>query len=223
MFNCQLCSLQMRRVKKEISAGYRLTRICDYCLGRICHSDQLPSMGNVFETGQGTHPLITAFVYQDLPQALIHNFKYRRQIIHGKILLDHLTEKLITHYSMNPWPDIITNIPQTEARYFQRGFCHTTILAQWLSKAMAIPFIPLLKRQGDPKQQAGLNKQQRILNVQKSFSIDQRERIPKHTRIALIDDVITTGATTNEALKTLCTLNEIVSTDVWCLARVPTY
>ena len=233
MFYCQLCGLQKRHVRNSNLKNSYFSRLCFYCRDRTLKSDALlgqpqnsksnllqPTLESV-EGSQEQHSLITAFIYQDLPQILIHNFKYRRHLIHGKILLDHLIDKLKTYYFMNPRPDIVTNIPQTETRYFQRGFCHTTILSHWISKELAIPFVPMLQRQGDPKQQAGLNRMERIQNIRQSFILNQKEKIPEHSRVALIDDVITTGATTHEALRTLSLHHNIISTDVWCLAGVP--
>jgi predicted amidophosphoribosyltransferase len=79
----------------------------------------------------------------------------------------------------------------------------------------------LLLRVKDTPHQLALAPAARAGNVRGAFAIEPRRRDElRGRRIALVDDVVTTGATAAEAARTLLQAGA-AAVDVWALARTP--
>ena len=98
--------------------------------------------------------------------------------------------------------DIIVPVPMHPIRRWLRGFNHTELLAAYLSNAVQIPFSTrlLFKTRNSAEQKTIKDPAIRRKNIRGSFSCDPRV---KGLRIALVDDVFTTGATVYECAKVL--------------------
>lgn len=100
---------------------------------------------------------------------------------------------------------LIVPIPQTGKRFRERGFHHTRLLAQAVVKNLPANFVIaddiLEKTRNTPKQSSIENREERFANVSGAFSI-RKEAIPRvsNANIIIVDDVITTSATTKEAM-----------------------
>jgi ComF family protein len=99
----------------------------------------------------------------------------------------------------------------------RRGFNQAHALADMLSKATAIPVAPLVTRQGKVRPQKVLDRKTRFANLRGAFQC--KARLSGET-VAVIDDVITTGATAE--LLSECLLKAGAgSVHIWALARTP--
>lgn len=99
--------------------------------------------------------------------------------------------------------DLIIPIPLHAKRLRERGFNQSVVLARELSHGLGIPLdLHSLKRIRATAPQVGLSRSQRAENLRGAFLVTGPDRI-KHKRILLVDDVLTTGATANEATKSL--------------------
>jgi ComF family protein len=100
-------------------------------------------------------------------------------------------------------PTCIIPIPMHWSRRLWRGVNSPEIVAGVLAKELAVPMRPrLLRRRRRTEKQANLTRWQRRRNVRRAF----RTRRSKHlvgARVLLVDDIMTTGATANEAARTL--------------------
>jgi len=93
--------------------------------------------------------------------------------------------------------DLIVPVPLDRHRLRSRGFNQSELLAKQLSKASGIRMdTSLLRRLRRTETQTGLSHAQRRLNVRGAFVLSRPNSLVG-LRIALIDDVITTGATAN--------------------------
>ena len=90
-------------------------------------------------------------------------------------------------------PDAITFVPMHPAKQRKRGFNPAQLLAEHAAQLLQIPLLPLLQRQQPNKAQVGLNRKQRLKNLHSAFTLADTAIVP--ASIALVDDVITTGAT----------------------------
>jgi ComF family protein len=99
--------------------------------------------------------------------------------------------------------DIIIPVPLHKTKFKARGYNQSDILAAFIGKKMGIPVSRNnLKRIKATVTQVSLKRSQRIKNIHNAFCIRQPERF-SGKKILLIDDVFTTGATSNECSRIL--------------------
>ena len=98
----------------------------------------------------------------------------------------------------------------------ERGFNQALELTRALSRELAVPLDPfLLKRDKNTRSQTGLTEKMRRSNIQGAFSL--RRDCP-NVNIALVDDVVTSGNTVNEATKTLLKQGA-KSVTIWAVSK----
>lgn len=95
--------------------------------------------------------------------------------------------------------DGIVYIPVSNKRLVERGYNQAYLLAKSISKLTGINVIKnVLKRTLDTKSQKELNRTARIENIRGVFKVEKPDKI-KEKNILLVDDIMTTGSTLNEA------------------------
>jgi ComF family protein len=95
--------------------------------------------------------------------------------------------------------EMVVPIPMYWSRRLRRGTNSPEVLARCLAEKLGIPVERrLLFRSRDTLPQSGLPPRQRFRNVRGAFSINTRRRL-QGARVLLVDDVLTTGATSGEA------------------------
>ena len=216
------------------------TLICNNCLNGIdenltyCLQCKLPTNVPLYNCGTCQknqpkyHTLIAPYLYQGLIKALISQLKFSQANSNTYALCTLLAKQLHQHYSDNSntlneiasqWPDTIVYVPSHINRIRERGFCHMTMLAKTLvsqlPKHIKIDHY-LLKKATHNKAQHNQDKQQRLKIKSNTFRTEAP--IPEH--IALLDDVITTGATIEACVKALQKAGA-KRIDVWAFARTP--
>ena len=99
-----------------------------------------------------------------------------------------------------PAPDRVVPIPLHPRALRRRGFNPAAVLALEIARSAGAPCDPTaLARTRDTPSQTGLDRRERRRNVRGAF----RTTRPPPARIWLVDDVVTTGATVEEAARTL--------------------
>jgi ComF family protein len=94
--------------------------------------------------------------------------------------------------------DSICPVPLHWTRRLGRGYNQSALVAKPLARDLGLAFAPLLTRVKRTRQQAKLSKLERVSNVEDAF-ISR----PCSGNILLIDDVVTSGATTRACLEAL--------------------
>lgn len=139
----------------------------------------------------------SAILYNENFSYLIKEFKYHDKIQISKLLTNWL---LLAGSNIINECDIIVPVPLHKNKLKIRKYNQAALLAAMLSKKSKKPyFAELLIKVKDTKNQSSLTKMQRMKNLKGAFYIKkgQLKNINEKT-VLLIDDVITTGSTTNE-------------------------
>lgn len=120
--------------------------------------------------------------------------------------------------------DIIIPLPYHWRRLLIRGHSPSNVLAARLARAVNVPIFKKFKRRKHTSSQQSLDKSQRRANMRHAFTLDNRQAQAaiKGKRVLLVDDVLTTGATANEAAKVL-KRHGAKSVIVACIARTPNH
>jgi len=121
-----------------------------------------------------------------------------------------------------PFPTKLLPVPLARERLRERGYNQAWELARRLGRHLRIATTPaLLQRSRDTAHQIGMTRAERERNLRDAFWIEPTERIQLQGRaVALIDDVLTTGATAHAAALAL-TRAGATAVDVWVVARTP--
>jgi ComF family protein len=117
-------------------------------------------------------------------------------------------------------PDCLLPVPLARKRLRERGFNQAAMLARWLSNDLNIPYDEhLLLRPHETVAQQDLDAKTRQRNLLQAFALAEGAQV-KGRHLALIDDVLTTGATANSLARLLMDAGAR-QVDVYCLARTP--
>jgi ComF family protein len=134
--------------------------------------------------------------YEGKIRETLHRFKYRGQ----KSLAEPLGKLLCSRLAMMPWAssiDFLVPVPLYPQRFKLRGYNQASLLAVAVGRELGLPVIEALERVRDTKSQTGLNKKQRRENLRGAFKCVEQIRTGSH--LLLIDDVLTSGSTLQEA------------------------
>jgi ComF family protein len=115
--------------------------------------------------------------------------------------------------------DLIVPVPLNRWRLLARRYNQAALLGNAISNLSGVPTCPdaLVRHRRTPSQ-GTMGRLYRYRNVRGAFRVARPERIAGK-RVLLIDDVLTSGATTGECAKTLMRAGAI-AVDVLTLARV---
>lgn len=113
-------------------------------------------------------------------------------------------------------PDLIMPTPLAAKRLAERGFNQSALLGSDVAKQLGIPFsVAGLRRVRETWPQTGLKRDERLKNVRGAFECATNVQ---GMRIAVVDDVMTTGATFSEIAKAL-KKNGAIYVEAWTVAR----
>ncbi len=149
--------------------------------------------------------------YEGTIKEVIHIFKYHKIMRLGKEL-----GKLLSKIE-KPLIDVIIPVPLHAKKLKDREFNQSAILAKELSEAWNIPLIlDCLVKIKNTKEQALLSEVDRGENLKDAFIVKTKLN---NLKVALIDDVVTTGSTLAECAKVLKIKGEAKNIYAITLAR----
>ena len=100
--------------------------------------------------------------------------------------------------------DCIISVPIHKKRFKQRGYNQSELIAKEIGKICGKPYCKnVLIKKKNIVAQSTLDKLERVRNIKDAFELEPELSIIKGKRIAIFDDVFTTGATVNECAKVL--------------------
>ncbi|HEY0504336.1 MAG TPA: ComF family protein, partial [Lysobacter sp.] len=156
-----------------------------------------------------------ACVYAAPIDRLLLRFKFHHHLAAGGLLAQLMAQALASA----PRPDALMAVPLHRARLRRRGYDQALELARPLARALQLPLRDdLLRRVRATPAQSRLDAGARRRNLRDAFAVRGGVELPAH--VALVDDVMTTGATVHAAAAALHRAG-VARVDAWVCARVP--
>ncbi len=150
--------------------------------------------------------------YEFPADALIKRLKYGGELA----IAGFLAERLLEELDQAALPDLILPMPLHPGRLGERGFNQAVEIGRLLSRRLDIPMARnTVRRLRDTPPQAGLDLKQRRRNLRGAFACEQALR---GERVALLDDVMTSGASLDE-LARVVKRSGAADVEAWVVAR----
>jgi ComF family protein len=161
---------------------------------------------------------IAAFAYAFPVDRLLQQLKYGGQLACADWAAGELAASLRAALAARPdarRPDLVAAVPLSAARQRERGFNQAHEIAWRVARTLGLPFAPVLERSRHGAPQTGLRGLERARNVRGAFAC--RSDL-SGLCVALVDDVMTTGATLAEAAAAARRASA-ARVDAWVVAR----
>ena len=218
--NCITCAQHIENTSPNIHT------VCRECLNDLpwqpdssCPQCGLASSGMVCGSCINSPPDFDAtravFLYAYPIDAMMLRYKYGSMLNLGNTFGEFLTEKVNVEDCLKNI-DLIIPMPMHPQRLKERGFNQALEIAKVLTKNCVekLDYKSVVRQTLTPPQ-ASLPLKERVKNIKGAFkvNIDLTDK-----RIAIVDDVMTTGASLNELAKTLKKVGAS-HVECWVIAR----
>ena len=202
------CSRCSRLLKQSAYCGQCGSPLLEY--RRHC--------GNCAKDEPKWHRIVQVSAYKPPLAEWIHRFKFQQQHY-----LDQALARLLLLAIYNAkrchsltLPEVILPVPLFWQRQCQRGYNQAVLISQFLAKWLNIPLdTQSLLRIKATRSQRELTAQERRRNLKGAFCY---RPIQPYKRVAIVDDVVTTGSTLNAICAELLKQG-VEEIQVWTLAR----
>lgn len=157
------------------------------------------------------------YLYADPLAGLVQALKYRHRLaaaaVLGSLLADYLESRSACA------PQCIVPVPLHPARQRQRGFNQSLEIARALSARLAVPIAAEFARRdrATAAQTSLQSARERRQNVRGAFSVKEKNS-GSWRHVAIIDDVVTTGATVTALAGTIRSAG-VTHVELWSIAR----
>ena len=149
-------------------------------------------------------------------QTILHELKYKNNrsigFYFGSLIGQEIKRKQ-SSYSI----DALIPVPIHHRKRFDRGYNQSELLARGISSVTSLPVkTDLLSKTRNTKSQTKLSKDMRRKNTIDTFFVS--DEVKKYNSIALVDDVVTTGATISAICDVLRKKNENLQITIFSLS-----
>jgi ComF family protein len=159
----------------------------------------------------------SAVEFKNVTKEIIHKFKYSRALWFENFLAGLLVEEAAPVLRGQGW-NYLVPVPLSPVKEREREFNQSARLARHLARATGIPCgETILRRTKATGTQTYLNREGRAANMKQAFAVQPGVALAGR-RFVLVDDVFTTGATTNECARALRGAGA-AEVCVWTVAR----
>ena len=158
--------------------------------------------------------VVASLSYEYPANHLVQGLKYGGNLACARALASCLAAAL----DDEPYPDMIVPMPLAPGRLAERGFNQALEIARLVASEFGVTVVSdACRRTREAAPQAQLPWKERARNVRKAFACDIDL---SGKRIAVVDDVLTTGSTLGELALTLKRAGAVEVTG-WIVARTP--
>ncbi|PPU79142.1 amidophosphoribosyltransferase [Xanthomonas hortorum pv. hederae] len=185
---------------------------CLCCATQLFVSDGALRCGHCLQHPPPLQRVHACFTYRWPVDGLLRRFKFHQDLPAGRLL----SELMAKRCADLPRPQALVPVSLHRQRLRQRGYDQALELATPIGRALRLPCLPLLRRVRETAPQSELDADERQRNMRDAFVA--RGVLPAH--VALVDDVMTTGATLHAAAQALRRAG-VQRVDAWVCARVP--
>ena len=203
-----LCPACLARLREPGEA------VCDGCQGRlrVLPAPRCRSCGGTVDglldvcgdclagPARPWNRAVTVFDYGGYVRELIHRFKYHGGVYLAPFFAGEMAAAW-QQYAAGEAIEAVVPVPLHWRRRLSRGYNQAELLAGGVGAAVGAPVRELLRRTRATRQQARLDGEARRGNVRGVFAVRRLSGLPKS--VALVDDVMTTGATLEAAARQL--------------------
>jgi ComF family protein len=196
---CKSCNTELERLKGLLCSKCSKpldhdSYLCDECLLRV----------KSFERA------IAPLEYTGLVKKLVREYKYGGKSylykFFGHMIVESLEEEKIEGF------DAIVPVPLHKSKLRTRGYNQSELIAKYISLKIGSPVLKLIIRTKKTVPQSSLTGEKRWMNVKDAF--EYSEKPGRVSRILLVDDIYTTGATLNACASIL---QENGTNQIWCV------
>ncbi len=221
---CLLCGLSAKHdIDLCNSCERSLPRLglhCDICANPL----NTPGICGRCQTKRPAFNTVqTSLLYQYPVDLLLQRFKFGGQLAAGKVLSQllakHIEEQVDDKKAT--LPELLIPVPLHWKKRFTRGFNQSEIITRELSRQLNIKYCRgAVKRVINTTPQHNLSRKERQRIPYNTFAPGRASSMLQGARIALVDDVLTTGSTA-QALSRCLMKEGAKSVEIWLLARTP--
>ena len=198
---CVLCRSPSRRTIDLCpaceQAFTRNEQACRVCAGPLLASGAEGVCGRCIAAPPPWTRTLAPFTFAQPLTGVIEGLKSGNGLRQARILGTLLSASAKADYAVTELPEALVPVPLTGRRFRQRGFNQAALLARSTARLLGLPSLPgHLARVRNTPPQRSLPRSARLTNVRRVFAV---KRPIAYRRVALVDDVSTTGATAHAA------------------------
>ena len=183
---CEVCGRPADRAGRHV---------CAECLNRV----------PFIRPGDGVYEIddaVSAVRFECETRRMILDFKFNRHLWLRDDFVDWLEAAARARFDVAA-VDVVLPLPTTRYHRMDRGYNQCDYLARELARRIdRVCEKRALARQGHPARQSSLSEEERRENVKDTFAVRRPELVRGRT-VLVVDDIMTTGATLAECVKTL--------------------
>lgn len=197
--------------------------LCSYCFNEIEYKS-LPFTDNLLNDSlifanlatPNYHYLVSMGEYEGVLQALILKLKFGAKPLVAEVLARLFWASFQQRFTyLSILPQVLIPIPLSTKRLIEREYNQAALIAKHLSSVCDIPVQNALARVRHTQSQSSLDDVARQNNLHSAFSLVQPILVKS---VAIVDDVVTTGATVNEVSRCLLERYPDLEIHVWSMA-----
>jgi ComF family protein len=206
---CVLCGAGGRRPTLDLCADCdadlpRNDPACSRCALPLCDgaAGSLAACAGCRQGVRSFDSAVAAFRYAFPVDDLVRRLKYHGELAHARVLATLLAGR-ISENGRGALPDAIVPVPLHPERYRERGFNQAFELARVIGRLLDLRVDDgLCRRARATQDQTQLGAAERRRNLRRAFALTRADAaVPR--RVAIVDDVLTTGSTVEELARVL--------------------